>query len=71
MKTEEIEAAKKEHDFTFQPLVRADDEALPASTRALLRALYWGFQVLVWVLGIGVNLLAAGVAGVGRLVGKA
>ena len=60
-----------EHDWTFQPLVNADDQTLPAATRGVLRTLYWAFQVFVWVLGVGVNLVAAGVVGLGRLVKKA
>ena len=56
----------EEHDWTFQPLVNTDDDSLPAATRAVIRTLYWGFQVFVWVLGVGVNLIAAGVAGLGR-----
>ncbi|CAF9909696.1 MAG: hypothetical protein HETSPECPRED_009498 [Heterodermia speciosa] len=64
------EEEAKEHDFTFQPLVNADDESLPAATRAVLRAVYWAFQVMVWVLGLGVNLVAAGVVAVGRVGGR-
>lgn len=60
-----------EHDWSFQPLVNADDESLPAATRAVLRTLYWGFQVFVWVLGVGINLIAAGIVGMGRLVKRA
>ena len=55
------------HDWTFQPLVDTDDENLPAAARAVVGTLYWGFQVFVWAVGVLVNLLAAGVAGVGRL----
>lgn len=60
-----------QHDWSFQPLVNADDENLPGATRAMLRTLYWCFQVFVWVLGVGVNLIAAGIVGMGKLVKKA
>ncbi|MCJ1301195.1 hypothetical protein MMC08_003994 [Hypocenomyce scalaris] len=52
----------------FEPAFAADDARLPAATRAALRVLYWAFAGLVWVLGVGVNVVAAGVVGVGMVV---
>lgn len=47
-----------------------DDESLPKTTRAVLKLLYWAFEVLFWFLGVVVHLIAAGVVGVGKLVTK-
>ncbi|KAL8954125.1 MAG: hypothetical protein Q9222_000007 [Ikaeria aurantiellina] len=44
------------------------DERLPRTTRAVLRILYWGFECLIWGLGVLVNMLAMMVLGVGKLV---
>ncbi|KAL8799111.1 MAG: hypothetical protein Q9182_006145 [Xanthomendoza sp. 2 TL-2023] len=52
---------------TFQ-IVDAADEKLPRTTRAVVRVLYWGFECLVWCLGVLVNILAMGVVGLGKLV---
>ena len=46
------------------------DTSLPAGTRAALRFLYWGFEVLFWVLGALVQVLSAVVVGVGKFVQK-
>lgn len=51
-------------------LYSAEDENLPAGTRAVLRFLYWVFEVLYWVLGLLVQLLAAAVVAGGKLVTK-
>ena len=55
---------------TFKPTFDVDDFTLPKPTRAMLRLLYWGFAGAVWTLGVVVNLLAAGVVGLGVLVRK-
>lgn len=47
-----------------------DDESLPKATRAVLKLLYWAFEVLFWIMGVVVQLLAAGVVGAGKLVTK-
>ncbi|KAL8681200.1 MAG: hypothetical protein Q9186_002658 [Xanthomendoza sp. 1 TL-2023] len=52
---------------TFQ-IVDAADEKLPRTTRALLRVLYWGFECMIWGLGVLVNLLAMGLVGLGKVV---
>ncbi|KAL8716367.1 MAG: hypothetical protein Q9220_000274 [cf. Caloplaca sp. 1 TL-2023] len=44
------------------------DERLPRTTRAVLRILYWGFECLIWGLGVLVNMLAMMVVGLGKLV---
>ncbi|KAI4166621.1 MAG: hypothetical protein LQ343_007894 [Gyalolechia ehrenbergii] len=44
------------------------NEKLPRPTRAVLKILYWGFECLVWALGMLVNLLAMMVVGLGKLV---
>ena len=47
-----------------------DDQSLPKATRAVLKLLYWVFEVLFWIMGVVVQLLAAGVVGVGKLITK-
>lgn len=59
-----------ESEWGYRPMIDAEDEHLPAPTRAVLRTLYWGFEVLIWVLGLVVNLLAMGVVGAGKVVKK-
>lgn len=59
-----------ESDWGYKPMIDAEDKNLPAATRAVLRTLYWGFEVLIWVLGFFVNLMAAGVVGTGKVVKK-
>ena len=54
----------------FQPLVDVDDERLPKTTRAIVKGIYWTFEVLIWILGLFVNLLAACVVGVGKVIPK-
>ncbi|MCJ1237766.1 hypothetical protein MMC14_005753 [Varicellaria rhodocarpa] len=54
---------------SFQPFA-ANDEALPKGTRAVLKVLYWGFGALVWMMGLCVGMVAAGVVGLGGLVGR-
>ncbi|KAL9031589.1 MAG: hypothetical protein Q9196_000391 [Gyalolechia fulgens] len=44
------------------------DERLPRTTRAVLKVLYWGFECLIWALGVLVNVLAMMVVGLGKLV---
>ena len=65
----ETVAGRKRHQPPKQ-LFSADDESLPKTTRAVLRSLYWAFEVLFWFLGVVVQVLAAGVVGVGKLVAK-
>ena len=60
---------RKRHQPPKQ-LFSADDESLPKTTRAVLRFLYWAFEVLFWFLGVVVQVLAAGVVGAGKLVAK-
>lgn len=47
-----------------------DDESLPKTTRAVLKLLYWIFEVMFWVMGVMVHVLAAGVVGAGKLIAK-
>ncbi|MCJ1282589.1 hypothetical protein MMC26_001914 [Xylographa opegraphella] len=47
-----------------------EDPKLNAGTRAVLRVLYWAFGVLVWLLGVGLGILAAAVVAVGKGVGR-
>ncbi|KAL6718795.1 hypothetical protein ACLMJK_003029 [Lecanora helva] len=46
----------------------AEDESLPKATRAVLKLLYWVFEVAFWALGVLVQVLAAGVVGAGKLL---
>ena len=66
---ETVTGRKKRHQPPKQ-LFSADDESLPKTTRAVLRSLYWAFEVLFWCLGVVVQVLAAGVVGVGKLVAR-
>lgn len=54
----------------FKPTFNLDDARLPKPTRAALRLLYVAFAALVWVLGLLVNVAAAGVVAVGGVVGR-
>lgn len=51
----------------FHPLIPPTDPTLTPAQRTVLRTLYWSFGLLVWIQGVVVNLLAAGVVGVGRM----
>ena len=53
-----------------KPIFGTDDQSLPAGTRAVLRFLYWVFEVVYWILGVAVHLLAAAVVAGGKLVSK-
>lgn len=65
-------AAGKETEraWTYKPMIDAEDESLPAMTRGILRTLYWSFEVWIWVMGLFVNILAAGVVGAGKVIKK-
>ena len=52
---------------TFQ-IIDPTDERLPRTTRAALKVLYWGFECLIWALGVLVNILAMAVVGIGKLI---
>jgi len=47
-----------------------DDESLPKTTRAVLKLLYWIFEIVFWIMGVMVHVLAAGVVGAGKLITK-
>lgn len=58
---------------THQPpkqIFSTDDESLPKTTRAVLKLLYWAFEVFFWLMGVVVHLLAAGIVGAGKLITK-
>lgn len=57
-------------DWTYKPMIDVDDESLPAATRATLKTLYWGFEAIIWIMGLFINLLAVGVVGAGKVVKK-
>ncbi|KAL8657977.1 MAG: hypothetical protein Q9226_001387 [Calogaya cf. arnoldii] len=61
--------AKLPHPPTqeFQ-MVDPANEKLPRTTRAVLRVLYWGFECLIWALGVLVNLLAMCVVGLAKMI---
>lgn len=65
-------AAVKETEraWTYKPMIDAEDEGLPAVTRGILRTLYWSFEVWIWVMGLFINILAAGVVGAGKVIKK-
>jgi len=47
-----------------------DDPALGKTTRAALKLLYWVFEVLYWMLGVMVRILAAGIVWAGKCITK-
>ncbi len=51
-------------------IVDPKDESLPRTTRAILKLLYWAFSVVVWALGMAVQILAAVVVGLGKMTTK-
>ena len=51
-------------------LFSTEDESLPKMTRAVLKLLYWIFEGVFWVMGVLVQVLAAGVVGAGKLVAR-
>ena len=54
----------------FQTFETEDEIKLPAATRGVLKALYWGYGVLVWVLGVGFRMCVKVVVGLGRCGGR-
>lgn len=66
---QEPKTAGRKHQLPRQ-IFSTDDESLPKTTRAVLKLLYWAFEVLFWFMGVVVQLLAAGVVGAGKLVTK-
>ncbi|KAL9127760.1 MAG: hypothetical protein Q9217_003418 [Psora testacea] len=48
----------------------ANDPSLPKGTRAVLKFLYWIFEVVYWILGVMVQILVAIVVGIGKFVTK-
>ena len=63
------EIGAKRHQPPKQ-IFSTDDESLPKTTRAVLKLLYWAFEVLFWFMGVVVHVLAAGVVGAGKLITK-
>lgn len=59
-----------ERTWIFKPMINAEDENLPTATKGILRTLYWSFEVWIWVMGLFINLLAAGVVGAGKVIKK-
>ena len=53
-----------------KPIFSTDDESLPKTTRAVLKLLYWIFEMIFWFMNVMVQLLAAAVVGAGKLVTK-
>ncbi|CAO1596725.1 hypothetical protein XANCAGTX0491_000557 [Xanthoria calcicola] len=61
--------AKLPHPPTHKfQIVDPADEKLPRTTRAILKVLYWGFECLIWALGVLFNLLAMCVVGLAKLI---
>ena len=46
------------------------DEGLPKATRAVLKLLYWVFEVIFWLMSVVMQVLAAGVVGMGKFITK-
>ncbi|KAL9077412.1 MAG: hypothetical protein Q9161_000257 [Pseudevernia consocians] len=64
------ETVGRKHHQPPKQMFSTDDESLPKPTRAVLKLLYWAFEVLFWFMGVVAQLLAAGVVGAGKLVTK-
>ena len=54
----------------FEPMVNVDDDSLPKTTRLVVKGIYWTFEVLIWIVGLFVNLLAVSVVGMSKIVPK-
>ena len=66
-------SATSEKDGKHKPpkqIFSTDDEGLPKATRAVLKVLYWIFEVVFWFMGVVVQVLAAGIVGAGKLITK-
>ena len=51
-------------------VIDTDDPALPTGTKTALKFLYWVFEVVYWVMGALVQVLAVGVVAAGKFVTK-
>lgn len=67
--TGEVAATGKKHKPPKQ-VFSPEDENLPKTTRAVLKLLYWIFELVFWMMGVMVHVLAAGVVGLGKLITK-
>lgn len=47
-----------------------DDPALGRTTRMALKLLYWIFEIIFWILGVMVQVMAAGIVGAGKFISK-
>ena len=61
---------KKEKRKAPKGIIDVEDPALPKGTQRALRFLYWVFEVVFWVLGVVVQVLAAAVVGAGKFARK-
>ena len=66
--SEEVRVGTKE--APLKPIFSTDDQSLPKTTRAVLKLLYWIFEVIFWFMNVIVQLLAAVVVGAGKMVSR-
>lgn len=66
--SEEVRVRTKE--APLKPIFSTDDQSLPKTTRAVLKLLYWIFEVIIWFMNLIVQLLAAVVVGAGKMVSR-
>ena len=66
--SEDVQVRAKE--APAKPIFSTDDQSLPKTTRAVLKLLYWIFEVIFWFMNVIVQLLAAVVVGAGKLVSR-
>ena len=66
--SEEVQVTTKR--APLKPIFSTEDESLPKTTRAVLKLLYWVFEVIFWFMNVIVQLLAAVVVGAGKMVSR-
>ena len=63
--SDEVQVGTKE--APMKPIFSTHDQSLPRTTRAVLKLLYWIFEVIFWFMNLIVQLLAAVVVGAGKM----
>lgn len=65
----ELRASNTGVDLSKFQAFDLQDPELGAGTKAVLRMVYWGFGVVVWILGVFVGVIAALVVALGGICG--
>ena len=66
--SEDVQVRNKE--APLKPIFSTEDQSLPKTTRAVLKLLYWIFEVIFWFMNAIVQLLAVIVVGAGKMVSR-